>query len=119
MVIVHFFFIHKKSTGLSETCFDVKLTTKNWGSEIKWRVGECKSNREYQRDKIYIKQCCLPGGIHKLSCKDDWGDGWNGGFLEINGQKYCDNFNSYLHEEDIQIGSSSSPPPPPPIISSI
>ena len=65
---------------------------------------------------VYIKQCCLPSGTHTLKCKDAWGDGWDGGYLEINGQKYCDNFNSNKHEEDITIGSS--PPPLPPAISS-
>ena len=63
---------------------------------------------------VYIKQCCLPSGTHTLKCKDAWGDGWDGGYLEINGQKYCDNFNSNKHEVDITIGSS--PPPPPPAI---
>ena len=92
----------------------MKLTTKAWGNEIKWKLGECKSNRKYKRDKIYTKQCCLPSGIHKLTCKDDWGDGWNGGYIEILGQRYCDNFNSLLHEEEIQIGTPPSPPTPPP-----
>ena len=63
----------------------------------------------YKGFKVYTKQCCLPPGNHKLTCKDDWGDGWNGGFLEINGQRYCETFNGVRHEEDIAIGAPSPP----------
>ena len=91
----------------------MKLTTQNWANEIKWKIGSCMSNRNYEGRKIYRKQCCLPNGIYKLTCKDDWGDGWNGGYLDINGQRFCDNFNSHKHEEDITIGSSLVPPTPP------
>ena len=27
-----------------------------------------------------------------VTCKDEWGDGWHGGFLEINGNTYCGDF---------------------------
>ena len=98
------------------------MTTKEWGSEIKWKLGKCKSNRKYRKDKVYTKQCCLTSGIHTLTCKDAWGDGWNGGYIEIksydptvqHGQRYCADFNSEIHEEKIQIGTPPSAPTSPP-----
>ena len=32
--------------------------------------------------------------MYILKCKDSYGDGWNGGFIKIQGTKYCKNFNS-------------------------
>ena len=36
--------------------------------------------------------CCLLKGEHTLTCKDSYGDGWHGGYLEIGGKKYCKDF---------------------------
>ena len=29
-----------------------------------------------------------------MDCKCSYGDGWHGGYLEINGVRYCDDFSS-------------------------
>ena len=29
---------------------------------------------------------------YELKCEDDWGDGWNGGYIEIAGKRWCDDF---------------------------
>ena len=70
------------------------------------------SRQAYGGFKVFKKKCCLSDGTYKLKCKDAWGDGWNGGFLEINGQKYCEDFNGHEHEEDITIGAPPTLPPP-------
>ena len=40
----------------------------------------------------HTEECCLEAGVHTLKCKDDYGDGWGGGFINIQGKKYCENF---------------------------
>merc|ERR1712226_506090 len=41
---------------------------------------------------IYTEQCCQPAGSYDLVCKDSYGDGWHGGYLLIEGKKYCKRF---------------------------
>ena len=36
--------------------------------------------------------CCLPAGSHTLSCVSGFEDGWEGGYLEIDGNRYCQTF---------------------------
>ena len=73
-------------------CFEVKTTTKSYGSEISWIIGSCASSNEYGNNQEYTQQCCLPFGAYNLKCKDSYGDGWNGGFVEVEDTKYCDSF---------------------------
>ena len=73
---------------------NISLTTKQSGSEISWTLGSCSSAQVYQSYEKYTKQCCLSVGKHPLKCKDSHGDGWNRGFIEIQGNKYCDDFRS-------------------------
>ena len=35
-----------------------------------------------------------------IYCVDAYGDGWHGGYLEINGEKYCDDFDSGFSATD-------------------
>ena len=49
-------------------------------------------------DSIDI-HCCLPEGNLALVCEDFYGDGWNyqgqgQGYITINGNRYCDTFDS-------------------------
>merc|ERR1712110_401638 len=83
-------------------CFDVKLTTVNHGSEISWRLGSCQSNGGYGNNAEYTEQCCLTPGNYNLECKDSYGDGWNGGYIEVKGEKYCESF-SIGREETVPI----------------
>ena len=41
-----------------------------------------------------MQECCLPDHTndYAITCYDSYGDGWHGGYLEINGYKYCENF---------------------------
>ena len=41
---------------------------------------------------------------YTLNCYDSWGDGWNGGFITINGVDYCGNFNGLSQTETLPCG---------------
>jgi hypothetical protein len=61
--------------------------------EISWTFGACSSAQRYYYNTTTNVQCCQPAGNYELVCKDSMGDGWEGGYLEINGQEYCKEFN--------------------------
>ncbi len=66
----------------------------SYGAEISWSLGSCSSAEIYGDNNKYIKQCCLAPAAHILTCLDSYGDGWNGGSIEIQGQTYCEDFSS-------------------------
>ena len=73
-------------------------------------MGTCLSDQTYTDYTEYIEECCLTAGVYTLKCQDSYGDGWHGGFIEIQGTKYCDDFtsivgvsNSILDEQNTQI----------------
>ena len=78
-----------------ENYLDILIVMKDWASENSWRIGEklsC-SGSGYQSRVIYRSDtCCLEFGQHELVCEDEYGDGWDGGFLQINGVKFCEHF---------------------------
>ena len=66
----------------------------DYGSEISWSLGTCLSATAYDDNNAYNEQCCLSPGTYTLTCLDSYGDGWNGGSIEIHGQTYCEDFSS-------------------------
>ena len=41
----------------------------------------------------YVEQCCLTPGRYVLTCQNDKGPfGWGNASVEIQGQKYCNDF---------------------------
>ena len=69
----------------------MKLKTGNYAGQISWNLGSCQSKRQgYGSYARYVEQCCLPTGSYTLQCKDSGGNGWQGGYIEVGGQKYCD-----------------------------
>ena len=70
------------------------MRTKSYGTETSWSLGTCSSNQTYSSNKEYILECCLDPGMYILNCKDSYGDGWNGGLIQIQSTKYCANFKS-------------------------
>ena len=45
-----------------------------------------------------------------IMCKDDYGDGWHGGVLEINGKNYCGDFSSgHEYHETMSNGAGTEP----------
>ena len=80
------------------------MTTGGYGSEVSWTLGTtCSNDQRYNntREVQYNQTCYLTPGIHTLICHDGAGDGWEGGFLEIDGIKYCENFTRF--NETVQV----------------
>ena len=77
----------------------IVLTTQNYGVEIEWSLSETCSS-EYTYDDYYdytgyddyqdyVRYCCLLDGVYNLVCRDHASDGWKGGYLTIDGRKFC------------------------------
>ena len=78
--------------GCQHTQVTVKTTTKDWGYENSWTLGSCASSGRFENHKTVSQTCCLAKGTYTLECTDTYGDGWHGGFVKINGKKYCGKF---------------------------
>ena len=80
--------------SLGATCktFNVKTVTEEYGPEVSWDIGSCTNKGQFMAHNSATQTCCLPTGSHKVNCKDSFGDGWSGGFLEINGKQFCKEF---------------------------
>jgi len=78
-----------------DLCFVVKTVPKYYAVEITWNIGgTCDSKDEYDNYKEDTQKCCVAKdqGEITITCKDSYGDGWHGGYLEINEKRYCENF---------------------------
>ena len=90
------------SNNKKEVCVNIMLTTKTWGKEISWKFGSCESpagygenvRGKYGNNREYNIECCQPAGTYELDCKDKYGDGWHGGYIQIgiDETKYCESF---------------------------
>jgi hypothetical protein len=87
----------------------VVMTIKNYPSEMGYKITgktdeavgiKCEKygytgTQAYNGDH-YGEQpaeaCALKQGKYELQCLDDEADGWHGGFLVIDGKRYCDDF---------------------------
>ena len=63
--------------------------TTRYGNENSWAFGTCASEKVYGNNGKYHQECCLPAGTYELLCRCSYGDGWHGGYVEIQGKKYC------------------------------
>ena len=60
--------------------------------ERKWILGNC-NGYPFESDSQHIERCCLMPGRHVLICRNSkTAFGWGNAFIEIQGQKYCDDF---------------------------
>ena len=92
-------------------CFTVETKTKKWANEISWSIGPCVSNglstctanAGYLNNQNFTQQCCLLAGDYNITCNDCYGDGWRGGYLEINGTKYCETFTGKEYQVDLTL----------------
>ena len=81
--------------------------TTSYGHEINWSLDNCSGNGSYGNDNRYTDQCCLAAGTHNLICQDSYGDGWHGGFIEFDGNRYCDDFtNGYEFSIPVNISGN-------------
>jgi hypothetical protein len=65
------------------------METRSWGYEISWDInGDSKmsgsgySSYRYMT-RAYVTEMELPAGDHTLNMRDSYGDGWNGGSIQI------------------------------------
>ena len=77
---------------LDLVCMNITTTTKRSWGENSWIFGSCSSNQTYESNQRYTEQCCQEKGDYKVVCKDRYGDGWHGGYVQIEDVKYCDDF---------------------------
>ena len=104
------------------SCFSVKTVVKHFRGEISWTIGckgdscngvECHSDKYDPKigPETFEQECCLPDHTHyyAITCNDTYGDGWHGGYLEINGGKYCESFDEGFEMLDILPNISYDP----------
>ena len=89
----------------NENCFNVKMSAVQYGSDAEWQLGACSSvGTKYDNHKKYIHRCCLKPGQHILTCINKRNPyGWGNSYIEIQGQRYCDDFMSYRLMQKIGI----------------
>ena len=92
--------------GVNRECFKIKITTKWYGKKNSWTLGPCSSDGSYGSNEEYVQTCCLAPGTYNLECKGTtWLQGWGGGYIEVNGTKYCKSFSTRgVHTAQITLG---------------
>jgi len=108
-------FAKEGTTCPNDVCTRVKVVTTTWGNEISWTFGKCQSSTAYENNEVYTEECCQEAGSYELVCKDSYGDGWHGGYIEIEGIQYCKDFEdgSEKTEEATMGGEIPTTTPPP------
>merc|ERR1711962_1240244 len=81
-----------------DLCHNIKIETKSWGHENSYELGSCSSQQRYGSYENYEEECCQPSGTYTLECMCSYGDGWHGGYIEIDGTRYCDDFTAGYSE---------------------
>lgn len=72
-------------------------------------MDECSGTGYTSDSETIVHDCCPAYGSHTLKCKDSYGDGWHGGYIFIDGKRYCDDFSTgSLQTETVVFGSASS-----------
>ena len=93
-----------KAPEIPEGCLLIQMINKVAGSENSWTLGSCLSSTTYESNRVYNQVCCMPNGNYELTCKDSYGDGWHGGYLTIDGNRYCESFRSgFENKESVQV----------------
>ena len=90
----------------------MSITTKRYGNETSWTLGQCSSTSLHASWETKDAECCLPPGEYTLECKDSYGDGWHGGYITINGVNYCEAFldnGGHLETHQVLVGADTQP----------
>jgi len=109
--------------SFAKDCVNVEFetTTFSWGYECTWKVdgrdAMCSSSRSFSSYSVRTETCCLTPGTHNFNCFDSWGDGWHGGYVTVNGQKLCHDFNYGRKKSTVftiaaPSGTGGTTPPP-------
>ena len=78
-------------------CHTIKIRTAEYGSENSFGIKSgsktvCGSHQQYNDHGNFEEECCMVPGTYTVNCKCSYGDGWHGGYLEIDGTRYCEDF---------------------------
>ena len=114
VVRLHSFYItYKNRRGILSfsrkylVCFDIATTilgnvhsldAQRRTTGAKWSLGSCSSTDILGHPNLnttYTKRCCLEPGEYILSCQSYVPHGWNGGYIELQSKRYCDDFTGY------------------------
>ena len=81
------------------------LDLKGNAAQASWTLGDCSSNQVYDDYTQYTEQCCLLPGEYTLRCKGADVSGFQGGYVEIQGNKYCEGYSwaDYYQEHQVTI----------------
>jgi len=65
-----------------------------WSIQLKNGTEVCKSAPKYSTwyEMLVLGDCCLPTGNYILKCQDTYGEGWAGGYIQMQKTKYCGNY---------------------------
>tara|TARA_Y100000994_G_scaffold5517_1_gene5246 strand:+ start:50918 stop:52777 length:1860 start_codon:yes stop_codon:yes gene_type:complete len=90
-----FTFIVKSQCNDGEYELLIETITEEWAEEISWEIldGEGSviiSFQEFEDYQEYYDVICLSEGCYAINAVDSYGDGWNGGSLEITSNKNVD-----------------------------
>ena len=66
----------------------LETSTGEWAEEMSWQIldnqgTELLSFQGEENDQEYVDVICLAAGCYAINAEDSYGDGWNGGLLEI------------------------------------
>ena len=109
LIVTQCWYFSDKTVSFTDDgiCFYVKISTYRHGSYSEWQLGECNGNEtKYDNFKTYFEKCCLKFAQHTLTCiNKKYPSGWDFGYIEIQGHRYCDDFMSYRMMQRITIRS--------------
>ena len=92
-----------------KVCMDLTIVTRYNAKSIGWRFGACSSSEfsssnSYNDFSVYLERCCVLQGQSTLTCHNTkMAQGWNSGYIEIKGHRYCDDFLSHMAMRRIEI----------------
>jgi hypothetical protein len=72
----------------NENLVIVNMITGLWGEEVSWMIADANQNTvafgsNYVSNSAYSSFACLEDGCFTLIMNDSFGDGWNGGLIEV------------------------------------
>ena len=78
-------------------CHTIKIRTEDYGSENSFKIKRgsktvCGSHQRYSDHANFEEECCMVPGTYTIDCECSYGDGWHGGYLEVDGTRYCEDF---------------------------
>ena len=81
-------FITKSQCNNNEYEILLETITEEWSEEMSWEFLDNEGNvlLSFQGEENYQEynnSICIPAGCYAINAMDSYGDGWNGGFLEV------------------------------------